>query len=73
MAVGGTNGWFPDGAGDKPWLDNSATAARDFLNAQSKWYPTWSDNAEQRSLVMYVLLFPFLSSPCSAILMTILI
>ena len=23
VAVGGTNGWFPDGAGDKPWLDHS--------------------------------------------------
>ena len=23
VAVGGTNGWFPDGAGDKPWLDGS--------------------------------------------------
>ena len=24
VAVGGTSGWFPDGAGGKPWLDNSA-------------------------------------------------
>jgi hypothetical protein len=23
VAVGGTNGWFPDGAGGKPWLDQS--------------------------------------------------
>jgi hypothetical protein len=23
VAVGGTNGWFPDGAGSKPWLDGS--------------------------------------------------
>jgi beta-glucanase (GH16 family) len=23
VAVGGTNGWFPDNAGDKPWLDGS--------------------------------------------------
>jgi hypothetical protein len=23
VAVGGTNGWFPDRAGNKPWLDNS--------------------------------------------------
>ncbi|KAG6889282.1 hypothetical protein C0992_005758 [Termitomyces sp. T32_za158] len=23
VAVGGTNGWFPDRAGDKPWLDGS--------------------------------------------------
>ena len=23
VAAGGTNGWFPDGVGDKPWLDGS--------------------------------------------------
>lgn len=23
VAVGGTNGWFPDGVGDKPWVDGS--------------------------------------------------
>ena len=23
VAVGGTNGWFPDGIGDKPWFDGS--------------------------------------------------
>lgn len=23
LAVGGTNGWFPDGVGNKPWLDGS--------------------------------------------------
>ena len=23
VAVGGTNGWFPDGAGDKPWLNGA--------------------------------------------------
>lgn len=23
VAVGGTSGWFPDGYGDKPWLDGS--------------------------------------------------
>jgi hypothetical protein len=23
IAVGGTNGWFPEAQGDKPWLDAS--------------------------------------------------
>ena len=23
VAVGGTNGWFPDNVGEKPWLDGS--------------------------------------------------
>ena len=26
VAVGGTNGWFPDNVGDKPWLDKSDCA-----------------------------------------------
>ena len=25
VAVGGTNGWFPDGVGDKPWIDQSVS------------------------------------------------
>ena len=25
VAVGGTNGWFPDGVGNKPWLDGSSS------------------------------------------------
>jgi hypothetical protein len=41
VAVGGTGGYFTDGVGNKPWSDKSSTAALDFLNAQSTWYPTW--------------------------------
>lgn len=26
VAVGGTNGWFPDGVDNKPWLDGSRSA-----------------------------------------------
>jgi hypothetical protein len=25
VAVGGTNGWFPDNSGDKPWVDGSTS------------------------------------------------
>ena len=25
VAVGGTNGWFPDGIGGKPWFDGSVS------------------------------------------------
>jgi hypothetical protein len=25
VAVGGTNGWFPDGQGDKPWLNQAGS------------------------------------------------
>src|ERR1700761_5491918 len=26
VAVGGTNGWFPDGVGNKPWLNGANSA-----------------------------------------------
>jgi len=52
VAVGGTNGWFPDGAGDKPWLNGAKTAMRDFARAQSIWEKTWSDNVYDRALVV---------------------
>jgi len=51
VAVGGTNGWFPDGK-EKPWLDGSATAMSDFWKVKDTWYPTWPQNAEDRSLVV---------------------
>jgi hypothetical protein len=52
LAVGGTNGWFPDNAGNKPWLDNSKTAMRDFANAQNSWYPTWGSDGESSSFIV---------------------
>ncbi|KIJ67349.1 glycoside hydrolase family 16 protein [Hydnomerulius pinastri MD-312] len=52
LAVGGTNGWFPDNAGGKPWLDGSNTAMRDFANNQDTWYPTWGSDGESRSLIV---------------------
>ena len=27
LAVGGTSGWFPDGVGNKPWLDGSLSTS----------------------------------------------
>ncbi len=41
VAVGGTNGYFPDGVGGKPWSDTSAHADSDFWAAEGTWYPTW--------------------------------
>jgi hypothetical protein len=46
VAVGGTNGWFPDERGDKPWINNARTAMADFAKAQDKWYSTWPQGAE---------------------------
>jgi len=52
VAVGGTNGWFPDTSGGKPWFDGSNTAMSDFWRARDEWLPTWSDNTEERSLIV---------------------
>ncbi|KAG2148914.1 glycoside hydrolase family 16 protein [Suillus clintonianus] len=52
LAVGGTNGWFPDNAGSKPWLDNSKTAMLQFTEAQDTWYPTWGSDGESSSFIV---------------------
>ncbi|GBP73604.1 Beta-1,3-glucan-binding protein [Eumeta japonica] len=47
LAVGGTNGFFPDGVSNpspKPWWNGSPTAPLDFWNAQGAWLPTWNLN-----------------------------
>jgi len=76
VAVGGTNGWFPDGSGQKPWFDGSNSksatcdllhlsflivmlmiipaAMGDFWRARDQWQSSWSNDPEDRSLVVYV-------------------
>ncbi|CAH1777177.1 unnamed protein product [Owenia fusiformis] len=45
VAVGGTNGYFPDNVQSlpypKPWSNNSPQANEDFWNGRSGWYSTW--------------------------------
>ena len=41
LAVGGTNGYFPDGFG-KPWNNTSPNAVNEFYNDMAQWYPTWT-------------------------------
>lgn len=52
LAVGGDNGYFPDGVdnlnGPKPWTNNNGRARTDFWNARSIWEPTWNFNNEDR-------------------------
>lgn len=43
VAVGAQNGWFFPGEGNKPWVDGSDFAARDFWNARKDWLPTWGE------------------------------
>ncbi|KAK9365294.1 concanavalin A-like lectin/glucanase domain-containing protein [Lipomyces kononenkoae] len=44
LAVGGTNGWFPDNEASKPWSNGDRqTAMNSFWNARDQWQPTWGD------------------------------
>ncbi|KAI5116894.1 hypothetical protein M0805_004162 [Coniferiporia weirii] len=52
VAVGGTQGWFPDGFGDKPWLDGSGVAMYDFARAQETWYSTWPSDPKRRGMAI---------------------
>lgn len=46
VAVGATNGWFPDGQDSKPWVDASPTARKDFWQSKNQWYPTWANGGQ---------------------------
>jgi hypothetical protein len=41
VAVGGTNGFWKDGVGNKPWGDGSLTGLKEFWDARQLWQPTW--------------------------------
>ncbi|CAG9560383.1 unnamed protein product [Danaus chrysippus] len=50
LAVGGTNGFFPDNVFNptpKPWSNNSPRAATDFWNGRNSWLPTWMLNQNE--------------------------
>jgi len=50
VAVGGTNGFFPDDVPSnppKPWSNTSPTAFLDFWNGRESWLPSW-ENGEGR-------------------------
>jgi beta-glucanase (GH16 family) len=55
LAVGGTNGFFPDsavneGGAPKPWTAASGNAFQDFWNGRNGWYPTWQAAGENAAL-----------------------
>jgi len=52
VGVGSTNGWFPDGQGKKPWLNQARSPARDFITGIDQWYPTWPATVEDRALIV---------------------
>lgn len=41
LAVGGTNPYFPDGVGGKPWNNLDPHSVNAFYNGKGQWYPTW--------------------------------
>lgn len=41
LAVGGTNAYFPDGVGGKPWTNADSHSVNAFWNAKGAWYNTW--------------------------------
>ena len=43
LAIGGTNGFFPDNMANKPWVDASDTAMWDFWAAKNTWLPSWQN------------------------------
>lgn len=42
LACGGTDGYFPDGIGNKPWSDSERLAVNSFYDNATQWYPTWT-------------------------------
>lgn len=47
VAVGGTNGFFPDGVGNKPWGNQSPTAPKEFWDSMDNWLPSWGNGTER--------------------------
>ena len=45
VAVGGTNGFFPDsvpnGSGTKPWSNQDHNGPEKFWKGRGQWQPTW--------------------------------
>ncbi|KAI8855050.1 concanavalin A-like lectin/glucanase domain-containing protein [Chytridium lagenaria] len=57
VAVGGTNGYFPDNDGNKPWQnsDSPGRAMYKFLEDLPSWYnTTWPENDDRAMQVDYV-------------------
>lgn len=54
LAVGGTNGFFPDdaknGMGAKPWKNSSPVAFKEFWENRTIWEPTWNRATDQSHL-----------------------
>ncbi|KAJ3195713.1 hypothetical protein HK101_011300, partial [Irineochytrium annulatum] len=55
VAVGGTNGFFPDGMGNKPWGNTKANAMLSFFQSLTGWYnATWPQDDNRAMQIDYV-------------------
>ncbi|EKG16973.1 Concanavalin A-like lectin/glucanase [Macrophomina phaseolina MS6] len=54
VAVGGTNGFFEDGVANKPWVDASYNAPKEFFDARELWLPTWANGTARGMTVRSV-------------------
>ncbi|KAJ3038277.1 hypothetical protein HK097_003219 [Rhizophlyctis rosea] len=54
VAVGGTNQYFPDGIGGKPWTNKGSRgqAMKDFWEQRTRWLKTWPKEPENRGMVV---------------------
>lgn len=43
-----------DGKYNKPWVDGSVSAAKDFWKAKDQWLPTWGEGNERGMTVKSV-------------------
>ncbi|ESK95838.1 glycoside hydrolase family 16 protein [Moniliophthora roreri MCA 2997] len=59
VAVGGTNGWFPEVQGNKPWFNSNGRdgAMRDFALAKERWLPSWGTGQSRAMVVDYVRMY----------------
>ena len=49
VAVGGTNAYFPDAVGGKPWANTSPSASLDFWHSKdAQWGKTWANNTAMK-------------------------
>ena len=46
LACGGTNGYFPDDVGGKPWNNTSPHAVNEFYDDKDQWHSTWTSPFE---------------------------
>lgn len=55
VAVGGTNTYFEDGVGGKPWVNSDQHSVNKFWDAKDQWLPTWDGEDAAMKVAMTLL------------------